>query len=51
MGEIIIIGDVFKIAVLYSPILFPYTPINFYEQANHIRGTRTYFTVSHAALK
>jgi hypothetical protein len=46
MGEIIIIGDVFKIAVLYSPIQFSnglaYTPIYFYEQANHIRGSLTY---------
>jgi hypothetical protein len=47
MGEIIIIGDVFSIAVLCSPILdqdgFTYTPINFYEQASHIREPQINF--------
>ncbi len=37
MGEIIINGDVFKMAVYYSPLLFnnglPSNPIDFYEQA------------------
>jgi hypothetical protein len=51
MGEIIIIGDVLKIAVLYSLILFKmvslnYIPRDFYEQAIHIREPRTNFTVS-----
>jgi hypothetical protein len=40
-------GDVLKMAVLYSPILFynglPSTPKDFYEQANHIRGPQTNF--------
>ncbi len=53
MGEIIIIGDALKIAVLYSLILFKmvslnyrYIPRDFYEQANHIREPQTNFTVS-----
>jgi hypothetical protein len=55
LGKIIIIGDVFKIAVKYSSILFyngvPSTPIDFYEQANHIRGPQTNLTVSRKAFK
>jgi hypothetical protein len=39
------IGDVFKIEVEYSLILFrnglTYTQIDFYEQANHIGGPRS----------
>ncbi len=47
-GSKIIIGDVFKITVLFSTILFqnglPYTPGDFYEQASHIQGPQTIFT-------
>jgi hypothetical protein len=48
MGEIIIIGDVLKIALLSRTILEwpPLHSHNFYKQANHIRGPRTNFTVS-----
>jgi hypothetical protein len=37
MGEIIIIGDVLNIAQCFLKI-------DFYEQANHIRGPRTNFS-------
>jgi hypothetical protein len=54
MGEIIITGNVFKLAVYYSPVLIynglPSAPIDFYKQASHIRGQQTNFTVSQKRL-
>jgi hypothetical protein len=48
MGEIILIGDFFKISIEHSPIIFlkgfNYIPIHFYEQAKHIRGSWKIFT-------
>jgi hypothetical protein len=44
MGEIIIIGEVFKMALFYNGL--PCTPIGFYEQENHIGAPQTNFIVS-----
>jgi hypothetical protein len=55
MGEILLFEISLSLSLIrYSSILFEngltYTPLYFYEQASHIRGPQTNFTVSPRSL-